>query len=126
MTFWKTGVVLLALLLAGMAVVPVVSAEVQANNRDLGTTSIEHHKISDDYLKDSKPAEWLPESEMITFVISQKTVGKLDQNKNEELINIPIEYLNSKSAQLTLKKLNLILNINKNIGLVNLNFFTSV
>jgi len=98
MTFWKTGVVLLALLLAGMAVVPVVSAEVQANNRDLGTTSIEHHKISDDYLKDSKPAEWLPESEMITFVISQKTVGKLDQNKNEELINIPIEYLNSKSA----------------------------
>jgi hypothetical protein len=101
MTLWKPGVVLLALLLAAMAMVPMVSAEEQTVNsstqRDLSATT-EHHTITDDYLKDSKPAEWLPESEMITIVISQKEVGRLDQSKEEDIINIPIEFLNSKSA----------------------------
>jgi hypothetical protein len=95
----KTGIVLLALLLAGMVMVPLVSAEENTiNSGELGIAITPHHEISDDYLKDMKPAQWLPESKMITFVLSTKTVAKVDQNPKPNIINLPIEYLNSKTS----------------------------
>jgi len=90
---------MLALLLAAMALVPMVSAgENTTNSGELGTVITPHHEISDDYLKDMKPAQWLPESKMITFVLSTKTVAKVDQKPKPNIINLPIEYLDSKST----------------------------
>jgi len=103
MNLHKTVVVLLALLLAGMAFIPIVSGEEQAvDSTAAKELSIQdnyrHHEIPNDYLKDSKPAEWLPESEMITIILSQKTLAKYGQNSKSDLIEIPILYLDSKSS----------------------------
>jgi len=103
----KLSLVLLALLLAAMAMVPMVSAEELGSKQRFspvpGVATTQHPTISSDYLNDVKPAPWLPESEMITFVISEKTVGKLDQNKTERLITLPVNFLRSKSAFSTTK-----------------------
>ncbi|MFA4876115.1 MAG: hypothetical protein WC586_01770 [Methanoregula sp.] len=96
------SIILLALLLAAMAMVPMVSANDPGSTLSSSTapeiSTIQHLTVSSDYLNDVKPAKWLPESEMITFVISEKTVGKLNQNKKENLISLPVEFLRSNSA----------------------------
>ncbi|MFA4861047.1 hypothetical protein [Methanoregula sp.] len=95
-------VVMLALLLAAMAMVPMVSAADSAsdsNTQDpLGQTATEHHTISSDYMKDAKPAPWLSESEMMTTVISQKTLGKFGNSEKTDIITLPIEFLNAKTS----------------------------
>jgi hypothetical protein len=80
----------------------MVSAEEQAvRSVDSGNLniSINHpqHIIPDNYLKNSKPAEWLPESEMVNIILSQKILERYNQNSNSEIIEIPITYLESKS-----------------------------
>ncbi|MDD1686344.1 hypothetical protein [Methanoregula sp.] len=103
MSLRKTIAILLVLLLAGMVVVPMVSAgeEQGVNLSDSGNLDIPEkpapHHIPDDYLKDSKPAKWLPESEMVNIILSQKILAKYGQNSNSDLIEIPISYLESKS-----------------------------
>lgn len=99
MELQKICIALLALLVAAMAMVPYVSAEENTiNSGKLGTAITPHHEISDDYLKDMKPAQWLPESKMITFVLAKKTVATFDQNPQPNIITLPIEYLNSKTS----------------------------
>ncbi len=105
----KYGVILLALLLAAMAMVPMVSAEDQTNGV-LGVaipgTSVNSsvHQIPADYLKDSKPAQWLPESDMINIVISQKSLKKFNPDNQSGIINIPVSYLDMKTTFLNSKE----------------------
>ena len=95
----RIGIALLLVLLAAIAMVPIVSAgENVINSGELGTVITPHHEISDDYLKDMKPAEWLPESKMITFVLAKKTVATFDQNPQPNIITLPFDYLNSKTS----------------------------
>ena len=89
----KLSVVLLALLLAAIAVVPMVSAVEQ-----IVSASPAGHQIPSDYLKDSKPAQWLPESDMVNIVISQRSLEKFNQEKQTGIINIPVFYLDLKTT----------------------------
>jgi len=95
----EIGVILLALLLAAMAMVPMVSAAEQSMSEQIAiddrefTLPPEHH-IPPEYFKDSKPATPLPESEMINIILSVKTLDKFNQDKQSGIINIPISYLN--------------------------------
>lgn len=100
----KIGVILLALLLAAMAMVPMVSAAEPVS--PAFTTAITNgtshnmpqHYLPQDYLKDSKPTQWLPESDMINIVISQKSLEKFNQKTQSGIINIPISYLDLKTT----------------------------
>ena len=99
MELQKICIALLALMLAAMVIVPCVSAEESIiNSGELDTSITPHHEISDDYLEGMKPAQWLPESKMITFVLSKKTVAKVDQNPEPGIISLPIDYMDSKST----------------------------
>ncbi len=95
----KTWVILLALLLAAMAMVPIMSAvelrmsEQKTINGGEFTPPPEHH-IPPEYFKDPKPATPLPESEMINIILSEKNLGKFNQDKQAGIVNIPISYLN--------------------------------
>jgi hypothetical protein len=107
----KISIVLLALLLAAMAMVPMVSAgdaanadTVNFNNPDISKTTIQH-QIPDDYLKNSKPMEWLPESEMINIIISQRTLERYGQKSNSEIIEIPVDYVKSKTIIMKTEKI---------------------
>lgn len=105
----KKGVILLVLLLAAMAMVPMVNAEDQTvRSADSGklNTSVNYpqHIIPYDYLKDSKPAEWLPESDMVNIILSQKTLERYGQNSNSDIIEIPLTYLESESNFVKLEK----------------------
>jgi len=98
MSNMKTCVVLLALMLAAMAIVPIVSAADEINSRsDYLTSNQVIHQIPDNYLKDTKPAEWLPESDMVSFIIPQKTLNTFGQDSTSGLIQIPVTYLDRTS-----------------------------
>jgi hypothetical protein len=99
MQLQKTVIALLALLLAAMAMIPMVSADEQSLNEQNVTKDSEftlppEHHIPPEYFKDSKPATPLPESEMINIILSVKTLYNFDQEKQPGIINIPISYLN--------------------------------
>lgn len=105
----KYGVILLVLLLAAMAMVPMVSAEEQTSGTldvAIPVTSANStvHQIPADYLKDSKPAQWIPESDMINIVISQKSLEKFSPDKQSGIINIPVSYLDMKTTFLNSKE----------------------
>jgi hypothetical protein len=108
MNLRKIGVVLLALLLAGMAIVPIVSAGTEniiPVTPDGGIISYPHHEIPSDYPQNSKPAQWLSESDMINIVISQETLEKFGQDKQSGIITIPVSYLDLKNTfKTTLEK----------------------
>jgi len=92
----KICVVLLALLLAGMAMVPMVSAgndNISSGTLDGGVISDPHHEIPSEYPQNSKVAQWLPESDMINIVISQRTLEKFGQDKQSGIITVPVSYL---------------------------------
>lgn len=98
MSLRKTIAVLLALLLAGMVVVPIVGAEEQSLNEQNALGKSEHivspeHHIPPEYFKDSQPATPLSESEMINIVLSEKTLDKFNQDDQTGIIEIPISYL---------------------------------
>lgn len=97
----KIGIVLLALLLAAMAMVPIVSAgteKIIPVTPDGGVISDPHHEIPSDYPQNSMPAQWLSESDMITIVISQETLEKFGQDKQSGIITIPVSYLDLKNS----------------------------
>lgn len=109
MRIHKTVVVLLALLLAGMAFIPIVSGEEQAVDsiaaKDFSIQdNYRHHEIPDDYLKDSKPAEWLPDSEMTNIIVSQKSLEQYGQDSKSPIIEIPLKFLESRSNFLSTEK----------------------
>ena len=89
----KQGLVLLALLLAAIAMVPMVNAAESANPAVPGQPATEFHTITSDYLKDAKPAPRVPESEMMTMVISQKTLGKFGNSDKSDIITLPVGFL---------------------------------
>ncbi|MEI7649973.1 MAG: hypothetical protein WCJ47_09745 [Methanomicrobiales archaeon] len=73
MKLFKLSVVLLALLLAAMAMVPMVSAAEQSLSEQIAIDDREfvlppEHHITPEYFKDSKPATPMPESEMINII----------------------------------------------------------
>lgn len=105
----KIGVILLALLIAAMAMIPMVNAGDQAvrsvDSGKLNTSANNpQHIIPYDYLKDSKPAQWLPESDMVNIILSQKTLERYGQNSNSDIIEIPLTYLESESNFVKLEK----------------------
>jgi len=98
MSLRKTIAVLLALLLAGMVMVPIIGAEEQSLNEQNALGKSEHivspeHHIPPEYFKDSQPATPLSESEMINIVLSEKTLDKFNQDDQTGIIEIPISYL---------------------------------
>jgi len=101
MNIHKTIIVLLALLLAGMAMVPMVNADEQNTLGKSDSVVSPEHYIPPEYFKDSQPATPLPESEMINIVLSEKTLDKFNQDDQAGIIDIPISYLdlNTKFTQ---------------------------
>ena len=97
MNLRKWSVVLLALLLAAMAMVPMASAAEQnvtgQTNSTLKHTEPEHY-LPPEYFKDAKPATPLPESEMINIVFSEKTLDSFSQDDQAGIITIPTSHLN--------------------------------
>jgi hypothetical protein len=88
----KLSIVLLALLLAAMAMVPLVSASEEKATRSTNNTwkySAPEHYLPPDYFKDAKPATPLPESEMINIILSEKTVDSSSRKNQAGIITIP-------------------------------------
>ncbi len=80
----KIVIALLALLVAAMVMVPIVSADEQ--NAIVSTIStwkypVPEHYIPPDYFKDAKPATPLPESEMINLVFSEQSLDSFNKEK---------------------------------------------
>jgi hypothetical protein len=93
----KLGVILLALLLASMVMVPVASAADTVKPSLVsepvnGAVYVSDHILPPEYFKDAKPAEPLPESQMITMVFSAKSLTRTGENTESE-IEIPSRYL---------------------------------
>ncbi len=98
----KFGTILLAFMLVMMAIIPIVSAIEPATNTLITdsavSTDVQHHNIPYNYLENSQPAKFLPESKMTNIIISQKTLEKSGQNEKSALIKIPAEYLDLNSG----------------------------
>lgn len=81
------SIVLLALLLAAIAMVPMVSAaepKVPATpsvDENIGLNAPEHY-IPPEYFKDGQPAVPLPESEMMNLVLLEKVYRLRDLRKS--------------------------------------------
>ena len=93
----KLGVILLALLLAAMAMVPMVTAGYTAKTSPVsepvnGAVYVPDHILPPEYFKDAKPAEPMPESQMINMVFSAKSLSWTGENTKSE-IEIPSRYL---------------------------------
>ena len=101
----KIGFVLLALLLAAMAIVPLVSAADEIMDKKsleiLDTANaVSAHHVYPDYYRNAKLMEPLPESEMVTVVISQKTLGISGTEKKPEIISVSPSMLDARSSDL--------------------------
>jgi len=98
MTQLKFGVILLTLLLAAMAIVPMVNAADEQNaTAQINSTwkyAVPDHHFSPDYFKAGKPATPLPESEMINIVLSEKTLDSFSGDEQEGIITVPVSHLN--------------------------------
>jgi hypothetical protein len=95
-THKKTGVILLSLFLAAMAIIPAAwaaAAPVPAAPGIVnGTPNNPEHILPPEYFENAKPAEPLPESQMINLILSAKTVGMTGKGTNM-LIEVPARYL---------------------------------
>jgi len=87
-------ILILALLLAVLVMIPVVAAD---NNSTVSPSwpyeNVPEHHISPEYFKDAKPATPLPESEMITIIISGQTFGRFAGETQPVILAVPIPYL---------------------------------
>jgi hypothetical protein len=94
-------ILLLALLLAGMAMVPLVCAAEQnatgTKDSEWKYKGVPEHYLPPEYFKDAKPASPLPESEMINIVFSEKTLGSFSKDDRAGIISIPASHLNLNS-----------------------------
>jgi len=86
--------VLLTLLLVSVVMVPAVATAEQGLNQknpaDVGKAlNVPDHYIPPEYFMDAKPATPLPESEMITIILSEKTLKKLGQDKKTGILELP-------------------------------------
>jgi len=91
-------IILLILVLACFAIVPIAWAEeqnnsVQATPNPCGVPSAPAHCIPPEYFKDSKPATPLSESEMINIIISGQTFERFAGVKQPGILAVPIPYL---------------------------------
>ncbi len=91
-------IILLILVLAGFAIVPLACGEeqtnsVQATPNPCGGAGAPEHCIPPEYFKDAKPATPLTESEMITIIISEQTYERFNPKDKPGIIVIPVSYL---------------------------------
>jgi hypothetical protein len=91
-------IILLILVLAGFAIVPIVCGEeqtnsVQATQNPCGGAGAPEHCIPPSYFKDSKPATPLSESAMITIIISEQTYDRFSPKDKPGIVVIPVSYL---------------------------------
>jgi hypothetical protein len=90
--------VLPVLLFAAVAVALLLYAGVPAQIRQLpagegdGFVVPEHH-IPPEYFKDAKPANPLPEPEMVIIIISQQTYERFSPADKPGILSVPIAYL---------------------------------
>ncbi|MBP2145667.1 hypothetical protein J2129_001121 [Methanofollis sp. W23] len=54
------------------------------------STDVPDHFIPPEYFKDARPATPLPESEMISFILSEKTLNTSAQDKRKGIIEPPV------------------------------------
>ena len=90
----KRNVILLSVLLVAMTVVSMVSAAEQGLNEqnpvDVGKAlNVPDHYIPPEYFMDAKPATPLPESEMITLILSGNALDGLGWSKETGIIEFP-------------------------------------
>ena len=80
-----------------MGIAPMVSAIGQTNDHlssdFVQLNEVRHHEIPYNYMENSKPAQFLPESKMMNIIISQDTLKKFGQDEKSALIEIPISHL---------------------------------
>lgn len=102
MNIHKLSVVLLALSLAAIAMGPCVSAADPMENFQMSIQPIDddlrNHHVMPDYYRDAKILEPLSESEMLTVVVSQKTLGISSSDKKPELVSVPPSMLDVESS----------------------------
>jgi hypothetical protein len=98
----KVGIVLLALMLGGLVIVPMVNAAEPAadslTSDSAVSTDYQYHNIPYNYPGNSKHADFLPESKMTNIILSQKTLKNLGQDSKSALIKIPVSNLNLNSG----------------------------
>lgn len=90
----KHKAILLSMLLVAMAMVSMASATEQGlnekNSVDVGKAlNVPEHYIPPEYFKDAKPATSLPESKMITIILSEKTLKESSQDIETGIIELP-------------------------------------
>jgi hypothetical protein len=91
-------IILLALVIAGLAIVPVACGEEQNNSVQATINPCEvpgapDHCIPPEYFKDAKPPTPVSESAMITIIISGHTFDQFSPEKTTGIIVVPISYL---------------------------------
>ncbi|QSZ68245.1 hypothetical protein RJ40_12455 [Methanofollis aquaemaris] len=90
----KLIVLLLAMLIAVTTMVSMLGAAGEGfNEHDRAevnkSTDVPDHFIPPEYFKDARPATPLPESEMISFILSEKTLNTSAQDKRNGIIELP-------------------------------------
>lgn len=109
----KPGVILLSMLIAAMTIVSMASATEQypdaKNSVDTGNAlNVPEHYIPPEYFSDAKPAAPLSESEMITIILSEKTLRKSGQDPGTGILefqvspqNLNAQFMKSETYQNT-------------------------
>lgn len=91
-------IILLVLLLAAVTIVLLASEEeLRPGGQSPADTGngfqVPEHHIPPEYFKDAKPPSPLPESEMITIIISQQTYDRFSPKDKPGIVVIPVSYL---------------------------------
>lgn len=85
------------LLLAAMAIgLPVNAADQNSTGQINGTWHypVPEHYIPPEYFRDAKPVTPLPETEMMTFILSERSLRSFSQDDQAVIVTIPVSYLN--------------------------------
>jgi len=87
-------IVLLAVVLAILVIIPIVTAENNTTPSPTGKyKDVPEHHIPPEYFKDAKPPTPISESTMITIVISRQTFERFAGEKQPGILTVPIPYL---------------------------------
>lgn len=77
MSLRKTIAILLALLLAGMVIVPIVNANLATTSGSESNSSV-HYLLPSNYLDNWKEASPLPESEIYSVIVPESSISQVD------------------------------------------------
>ncbi|MDD3621766.1 MAG: hypothetical protein PHQ81_05125 [Methanofollis sp.] len=91
----KFGVLLLAMLIAVTTIMSILGTAEEGFNEHDGadinsSKDVPDHFIPPEYFKNATPATPLPESEMISFILSEKTLNTSVQDKRNGIIELPV------------------------------------